>query len=49
MINHPKNKISIMGGLWEGLKSLGGLGGGAPLGHAPPAQLQRVGITGSRW
>ena len=36
MINHPKVNISVMGGLWEGWDSLGGLGAGWPLGHDPP-------------
>lgn len=27
MINHPKINISVMGGLWEGWDSLGGLTG----------------------
>ena len=49
MINHHKVKISVMGGLWEGWETLGGLGVGALLGHTPPTQFQRVGITASRW
>ena len=41
MINHHKVKISVMGGLWEGLKSLGGLGAGAPLGHTPRPSITK--------
>jgi hypothetical protein len=43
MINHHKVEISVMGGLWEGWESLGGLGGRALLGHilGPPISKGR--------